>query len=61
MRHDLPREENTLVTTLAGRKVKAAVIARLGLPAGIPVDKPLRDMKDQYGYTMPDLKARILK
>ena len=25
----------------------------------IPVDKPLRDMKDQYGYTMPGLKAKF--
>jgi ferredoxin len=36
-----------------------AVIAKLGLPADIATDKPLRDMKDQYGYTMPDLKAKI--
>jgi len=28
----------------------AAIIAKLGLPADIAVDKPLRDMKDQYGY-----------
>jgi len=34
----------------------AAVIAKLGLSADIALDKPLRDMKDQYGYTMPDLK-----
>ncbi|HUW70428.1 MAG TPA: 4Fe-4S binding protein [bacterium] len=38
-----------------------AIIAKLGLPADIPVDKPLRDMKDQYGYTMTDLKDRIKK
>jgi Polyferredoxin len=37
----------------------AAVTAKLGLPADIPTDKPLRDMKDQYGYTMPELKAKI--
>jgi ferredoxin len=36
-----------------------AVIAKLGLPADLARDKPLRDMKDQYGYTMPDLKDRI--
>ncbi len=36
-----------------------AVIAKLGLPADIPVDKPLRDMKDQYGYTMPALKEKF--
>jgi len=35
------------------------IIAKLGLPADIPVDKPLRDMKDQYGYSMPELKAKI--
>lgn len=37
----------------------AAVIARLGLPADIPVDKTLKEMKDSYGYTMADLKERI--
>jgi ferredoxin len=37
----------------------AAVIKKLGLPTDIPVDKPLRDLKDQYGFTMPDLKAKI--
>lgn len=37
----------------------AAVIAKLGLPADIAVDKPLRNMKDQYGYSMPTLKERI--
>jgi hypothetical protein len=38
-----------------------ASIATLGWHADIPVDKPLRDMKDQYGYTMTDLKDRIKK
>jgi hypothetical protein len=38
-----------------------AVVAKLGLPADIARDKPLRDMKDQYGYSMPDLKERIKK
>ncbi len=37
----------------------AAVAKKLGLPADIAVDKPLRDMKDQYGYTLPALKAKI--
>jgi ferredoxin len=37
----------------------AAVIAELGLPADIPVDRALRDMKDQYGYTLPSLKEKI--
>jgi ferredoxin len=36
-----------------------AVIAKLGLPADIPVDRALRDMKDEYGYSMPELKAKI--
>jgi ferredoxin len=36
-----------------------AVIARLGLPADIPVDKTLKEMKDSYGYTMAELKERI--
>jgi ferredoxin len=36
-----------------------AVIKKLGLPADIAVDKPLRDMKDQYGYTLPALKTKI--
>lgn len=39
----------------------AAVIEKLGLPADLPQDKPLRDMKDQYGYTMPALKERFAK
>jgi ferredoxin len=36
-----------------------AVIEKLGLPPDIPTDKPLRDMRETYGYSMPDLKARI--
>jgi ferredoxin len=36
-----------------------AIIGKLGLPADIPVDEPLRDMKDQYGFSMPDLKEKI--
>jgi len=35
------------------------VIWKLGLPADIPVDKPIRDMKDQYGYSMATLKEKI--
>lgn len=38
---------------------EAAVIAKLGLPEDIAVDKSLRDMKDQYGYTMTTLRERI--
>jgi ferredoxin len=37
----------------------AIVIKKLGLPADIPTDKPLREMKDTYGYSMPDLKVKI--
>jgi len=36
-----------------------AVIRKLGLPDGIPADRPLRELKDAYGFSMPDLKARI--
>jgi len=39
----------------------AQVIGKLGLPVDTPQDKPLRDMKDSYGYTMPALKTRILE
>jgi len=39
----------------------AEVAAKLGLPADTPVDVPLRDLKDTYGFTMPDLKERIKK
>ncbi len=38
---------------------EAAVIQKLRLPADIDRVKALRDMKDQYGYTMPELKERI--
>ena len=37
------------------------VVKKLGLPADVPLDTPLRDMKDAYGYTMPELKEKILK
>jgi len=40
---------------------EAAVIAKLQLPANVPTDTPLRDMKDTYGYTMPALKERFAK
>jgi len=39
----------------------ALVAAKLGLPADAPADLPLRDLKDTYGFTMPDLKERIKK
>jgi hypothetical protein len=44
---------------LALKTSETAVVQKLGLPAGVPVDKPLRDMKDQYGFTMPGLKEKI--
>jgi len=56
--------EGTMTIDQVAAALKAspeAVIAKLGLPADIARDKPLRDMKDQYGYTMPDLKDRIKK
>lgn len=37
----------------------AEVAEKLGLPEDAPADVPLRDMKDVYGYSMSDLKARI--
>ena len=37
------------------------VIERLGLPADIPRDTPLRDMWENYGYTMPSLKEKIAR
>lgn len=36
-----------------------AVLAKLKLPAELPTDKPLRDLKDAYGFSMPELKERI--
>jgi ferredoxin len=37
------------------------VIERLGLDAGISRDTPLRDMKDRYGYTLPELRERLAR
>ncbi|HUX36734.1 MAG TPA: hypothetical protein VMV44_02410, partial [Rectinemataceae bacterium] len=56
--------EGTMSISQVAKDLKAseeAVIAKLGLPAAIERDKPLRDMKDQYGYTMPELKERLAK
>ena len=56
--------EGTMTIDQVASALKAsaeAVIAKLGLPSDIARDKPLRDMRDRYGYTMPDLKARILR
>lgn len=38
---------------------EAKIIEKLQLPADISVTTPLRDMKDQYGYTMTTLKERF--
>jgi ferredoxin len=46
------------VASVLGVK-SAEVIAKLALPAAIPVDRPLRDMRGEFGYSMPDLKERI--
>lgn len=35
------------------------VIEKLGLPKDIPLDRPLKEMGGQYGYTMPKLKEKI--
>jgi ferredoxin len=40
---------------------EAAVIAKLGLPADLPVDRPLRDMREEYGYSMPALKEKFVQ
>lgn len=36
-----------------------AVLAKLGLPGSVPRDVPLRDLKDAYGFKMPELKERF--
>ncbi|MFA6506785.1 MAG: hypothetical protein WCT14_11825 [Treponemataceae bacterium] len=52
----------TIKDVVAGTGLTAAaVLKKLGLPADVPTDKPLRDMKDTYGYTMPQLKERFAK
>lgn len=43
------------------KTTESAVLKKLQLPADFPTDKPLRDLKDQYGYTMPVLKERFAK
>jgi polyferredoxin len=35
------------------------IIYKLELNESIPLDKPLRDLKDEFGFTMPELKERI--
>lgn len=56
--------EGTMTVNEVAKALSApasAVLAKLGLPADAPRDTPLRDLKDAYGFTMPDLKERILK
>jgi len=38
---------------------EARVLVKLGLPKDTPLDTPLRDLKDRYGFTMSTLKERI--
>jgi ferredoxin len=58
---DFALEGTMSVAEIAGalKADEAAVLAKLGLPAAFPLDRPLRDLKDEYGYTMADLKERI--
>lgn len=54
--------EGTMSLQDVARELQAdpvLVIRKLELPADIPLDRPLRELKDQYGYTMPSLKTRI--
>ncbi len=54
--------EGTMSIDEVAKALKAspgAVIKKLGLPKDFPPDKPLRDMRDRFGYTMPDLKSKI--
>jgi ferredoxin len=54
--------EGTMSLTAVATALKsttAAVAVKLGLPADAQADIPLRDLKDTYGFTMPELKERI--
>jgi polyferredoxin len=35
------------------------IIKKLELKESIPLDKPLKDLKDEFGFTMPELKERM--
>jgi len=50
---------NDVAATL--KTTTGAVIQKLGLPSSIPLDKPLRDLKDTFGFSMPGLKELIKK
>lgn len=60
---DFPLEGTMTISDVAKalNATTGDIIEKLGLPAGIPVDRPLRDMKDEYGYSMPALKEKIRK
>lgn len=54
--------EGTMTITDVALSLNAkpeAVIEKLGLPSDIDLDTILRDMKDRYNYTMPELKEKI--
>ncbi len=54
--------EGTMTIQDVARLLKLSpeeVVKKLGLPRDIPTDKPLRDMKDTYGYTIPQLREKL--
>lgn len=56
--------EGTMSLTDLARALDApesAILGKLGLPADFPRDRSFRDMKDVYGYTMPELKERLAR
>lgn len=63
-----PAAERILEGTMTVAEVAAAngmtaaeVLKKLGLPNSVPTDRPLRDMRDEFGYRMPELKERFAK
>ena len=52
----------TIADVAAGTNMNNAdVLKKLELPADFPTDKPMKELKDKYGYTMPQLKERWAK
>lgn len=54
--------EGTMTIQDAARALgvpEAEIILKLGLPEDFPQNRPLRDLRTEYGYTMPELKERI--
>lgn len=43
------------------KTTESAVLKKLQLPVDFPTDKPLRDLREQYGYTIPVLRERFAK